>query len=158
MLLYFEYIKINYHILFQQNAKTKDSGGSNSDDSEDSVWMKRRRRRIKKLKIKKRKRKSSYNEDKPYECSECSFCTKYKHNLDFHVKTVHKKIKPFACSDCDFNASTKGNLNQHINSVHVKQKVSCNLVLTLFYSNEVFFYLCIIETLKINSISNYKYN
>ena len=36
-----------------------------------------------------------------FNCLECFYKTKFKHNLKKHINASHLKLKPFKCSDCD---------------------------------------------------------
>ena len=54
-----------------------------------------------------------------YKCETCSFSTRRKYDLKFHINSVHKKIKPFMCHVCSYASSNKAVLNNHIRWVKV---------------------------------------
>ena len=55
---------------------------------------------------------SSHSEDRPYKCTSCPFNTKKKRYLTEHMR-VHSTEKPFKCSECPFRANRKQYLRYH---------------------------------------------
>ena len=55
---------------------------------------------------------------KPFICLECDYAACHWSNLQLHINSVHKRLKPFKCLKCDYATSESGNLNQHIHHVH----------------------------------------
>ena len=49
---------------------------------------------------------------KPFSCSECLYCTKYKDTLIQHQLT-HSGIKPFSCKMCSYKTIRKSDLIKH---------------------------------------------
>ena len=57
--------------------------------------------------------------DENYHCENCNYASKYKHNLNKHVKSIHEGVK-YPCSDCDYKATRTDNLKTHRLSKHSK--------------------------------------
>jgi len=48
-----------------------------------------------------------------FRCKECTYTSKYEHNLLRHVKGQHSKIKDLICQKCDYSTYDRGNLKKH---------------------------------------------
>ncbi|KAJ3651518.1 hypothetical protein Zmor_017553 [Zophobas morio] len=49
-----------------------------------------------------------------YHCTECSYKTKFKYNLNRHIRK-HNVNKPYACDKCPYTTNYNASLRQHIN-------------------------------------------
>ena len=58
--------------------------------------------------------------EKPYKCSECSFSTCHKHNLVPHQR-IHTGEKPYKCTICSFSTCYKPNIVRH-QRIHTGEK------------------------------------
>ena len=73
---------------------------------------------------------------KEIKCMECDKAFRHRHNLVYHVKTVHLKANATKCDLCDGKTfSTKGGLNAHVQSVHLGQdqeRIKCTYCTNTF--------------------------
>ena len=63
------------------------------------------------------------------ECPQCNKLFSNKHNLKFHIKTVHGSRKQFSCEKCSYQSSQKICLIRHIDALHNKTKLNCKICL-----------------------------
>ena len=63
------------------------------------------------------------------ECPQCNKLFSNKHNLKFHMKTVHDSKKQFSCGKCSYQSSQKICLIRHIDALHNKTKLKCKICL-----------------------------
>ena len=60
---------------------------------------------------------------KTFQCEKCPHKTKYRHNLELHVKAVHENIRDHTCKICGNSFRDKRGLINHENAVHKKIRV-----------------------------------
>lgn len=60
-----------------------------------------------------------------FPCSECSYVSKLRGNLNKHMSEVHAKVKRYMCGFCGAQTSRKYHLTRHIKAVHHGEKFFC---------------------------------
>ena len=63
---------------------------------------------------------SDDNKTNKYQCGKCSYRTKYKRDLNNHIKAIHDKIRDRVCKECGYATSNKETLKNHIKAIHDK--------------------------------------
>ena len=82
-------------------------------------------------KRKKNKRKQRVNKtdcnEKKHKCPHCKYCTKYKGDLNKHIRT-HSGEKPYKChyKGCNKHFAQKGHLNKHIRTHSGEKPFKCS--------------------------------
>ena len=63
-----------------------------------------------------------HSEEKPFNCTKCSYKCKNKSSLAQHLRHVHSNEKPYSCTECSYKCKSKCNLKTHMKHFHCKDK------------------------------------
>ena len=58
-------------------------------------------------------------------CNECNYTTKYQHNLNRHIKSIHLQSK-YSCDMCKFTAKKNATVKKHYLNTHQTILYSCH--------------------------------
>ena len=66
-------------------------------------------------------------QEKEYNCNDCSFQTTDQRHFRNHFELVHTLKKNFKCSRCEYVGITSSDVSKHIELTHVSKTLDCNI-------------------------------